>query len=73
VKTYNKALFKQIMVALDVYESLKSLKQSIQESFSDVIRGFLKLAHGKEEHSAWLIMKPVKEEVKPIWESELFD
>ena len=65
---WNKLNFKILTVAIDVYHMLRELKGPGTPSFNDVLRKVLR----KEREIAWSFLRPVTQEVKEFWSSELF-
>jgi predicted CopG family antitoxin len=70
MKTYDKSRFKHIMVALDVYRALKSAKQSMEDSFNDVLRRLIRFASRRDVD--WSVVTPVQSSVRDFYRSELF-
>ncbi len=68
---WNRERFKVVTLAIDVYTGLKALKQSPVDSFSDILRRLLKLVE-REKEMGWSIVRPVENQVKEFWSSDLF-
>ncbi len=64
---WNRANFKVITIALDVWHGLKALKQSGTDSFNDILRRLLMLAE-KDKELGWSFVVHVTPNVKAFWE-----
>lgn len=62
--------FKQIMVAVNLYDKLKSAKKAVTESFNDVIQRLLNSDNARD--ISWSLIKPTDASTREFYGSELF-